>query len=187
MWCSVGLLFIIVPEKPKSVPVIYNQSMPIAIRPACTSDYALFCQLYNQVNDLHVDAHPEMFQRLVAEVVEENVYQQMLDEVESAIFIAEVDGTPAGMAEVSLHDTPPYPVIRPRCFALVESIVVLSEFQRAGTGAALMEKVEDWARQNGAETCELNVYAFNSGALAFYRQLGYGEVSQRMRKKLIDR
>jgi ribosomal protein S18 acetylase RimI-like enzyme len=35
----------------------------------------------------------------------------------------------------------------------------------------------------GADTIELNVWEFNRGAMAFYRQLGYRTTSRKMSKK----
>ena len=48
----------------------------------------------------------------------------------------------------------------------------------------LMEAAHDLAREAGATSVELNVFAFNQSALRFYEQLGYGTVTFKMSKRL---
>jgi ribosomal protein S18 acetylase RimI-like enzyme len=43
-----------------------------------------------------------------------------------------------------------------------------------------MDKIHHWAISKGADDVELNVYEFNQGAIAFYRQLGYETISQKI-------
>jgi len=48
----------------------------------------------------------------------------------------------------------------------------------------LVQRIHAWAIAKGATPIELNVHAFNTGAIHFYRKLGYETVSQRMNQSL---
>jgi ribosomal protein S18 acetylase RimI-like enzyme len=48
----------------------------------------------------------------------------------------------------------------------------------------LMQRIHEWAIAKGANAIELNVHAFNTGAISLYRKLGYEAVSQRMSQSL---
>jgi ribosomal protein S18 acetylase RimI-like enzyme len=47
-----------------------------------------------------------------------------------------------------------------------------------------MQRIHDWAIVKGASAIELNVHAFNRGAISLYRKLGFETVSQRMSQSL---
>jgi GNAT superfamily N-acetyltransferase len=47
-----------------------------------------------------------------------------------------------------------------------------------------MNQAEEWVASQGVGVIELNVYEFNLGAQAFYKQLGYTTYSRKMSKNL---
>ena len=47
-----------------------------------------------------------------------------------------------------------------------------------------VEKAEDYLREKGAETVELNVFLFNQRALAFYKKYGYQALDVNLQKIL---
>lgn len=77
---------------------------------------------------------------------------------------------------------PSIPVSVPRRFVMVSSIVVRSDCQNQDIGRRLMDKMDEWAATKGTPSIELNVYEFNSKAMAFYQSLGYEILSRRMEK-----
>ena len=52
-------------------------------------------------------------------------------------------------------------------------LAVEPRLQRVGHGKAMLEAAEGWLRQRGAPKAMLMVAEANSGALGFYRELGY--------------
>lgn len=62
---------------------------------------------------------------------------------------------------------------RPPATCLVFSMWVAPTARGQGVGRALLEAVEDWAAGSGARHVVLWVFRANSGALAFYRRLGF--------------
>ncbi len=160
--------------------------MDITVRRATMADYERLCELYAQVDALHVGTHTELFQ--VAEPPRERAHiQEILDGEASTIFVAEAKGEVAGFAEVIVKDTPPVPVMVPRRFAVVDTLAVDEKHRRAGVGRALMEQAEQFAREHGARDMELSVYRFNQGAVRFYEELGYQTASLKMRKRIEER
>jgi GNAT superfamily N-acetyltransferase len=55
----------------------------------------------------------------------------------------------------------------------VTAVEVAPEHRRTGVASALMQALRDWGHSQGASRCYLQVDDGNSGALAFYRQLGF--------------
>lgn len=55
----------------------------------------------------------------------------------------------------------------------ITTVEVAAGHRRSGVASALMRALTDWGRGQGATRCYLQVDAGNSGALAFYQQLGF--------------
>ncbi len=104
----------------------------------------------------------------------------------AAVFVAEYDGVVVGCAVVLLNVIPELPILRPGRRAYLEDLVVAPQCRRKGVGAALMRRVEDWARKRQVARLELNVWEFNRGAIEFYQALGYGTNYRRMGRNVHD-
>jgi diamine N-acetyltransferase len=61
----------------------------------------------------------------------------------------------------------------------VKRIYVLTRFQGAGLGRALMQLARDEARRRGAQRLLLGVYSKNERAIAFYRHEGFTPIGTR--------
>lgn len=64
----------------------------------------------------------------------------------------------------------------------VENLIVKDEYRSQGIGTQLMEELK--TRVKGVNRIELNVWAFNSEAINFYKSLGYNVKMQRMELNL---
>jgi diamine N-acetyltransferase len=156
----------------------------IAVRPATAQDYEVLCDILDEVDALHRQELPHLFRKPEGPVRErEYVLEQLADE-DVAIFIAEVDGQPAGLVHVVVQETPPIPILVPRRWAMVDSVVVKERFRRRSIGRALMDVGQRWALSRGATEIELSVFEFNAPARAFYESLGYGTIRRRMGRRL---
>jgi len=91
----------------------------------------------------------------------------------------DTDGEPVGRAWVSLDHPRGAPDV-----AFLYDIEVLETRRGSGFGRALLEAVEDAARQAGAAALELNVFGKNHTAISLYSSSGYDVVTQQMRKPL---
>jgi ribosomal protein S18 acetylase RimI-like enzyme len=111
------------------------------------------------------------------------VYARKLESKDTAIFVAERDGTVVGFAEARLVCSDPSGML---AFGLAAEIgiAVAADHRRGGIGAALIDAVEEWARERGAERLTLSTHADNDGAIRFYERLGCTRFGLLMQKPL---
>jgi ribosomal protein S18 acetylase RimI-like enzyme len=163
---------------------IRERAMEINIRKAVTNDYNLLCGLFDELDALHRNELPHIFQKPGGSVREQDYYSGLIADENVGLFVAETGGKLAGFVHAIVRDTPVIPVFVPRRYAVVDSIVVRSGFQNRGIGRMLMGEMEEWAMTKGATSIELNVYEFNETAISFYEKLGYRTYSRRMSMEL---
>jgi len=161
-----------------------GEDMEIIIREATAGDYDALCAIIDEVDTLHRDRMPHIFQKPPGPVRDKEYILGLLADDSVGLFVAEVEGQVAGFVHALVRDTPPWPVLVPRRRAFVDSLAVGQEFRRHGIGRALMDRAHTWAAAKGAVDVELNVFEFNQPALAFYRALGYETSTRRMVKDL---
>jgi ribosomal protein S18 acetylase RimI-like enzyme len=143
------------------------------VREALPSDYAAISRLFEEVDDLHAQAEPDVFQVPPGRGRSARFLDSKLDALDAGVFVAQIEQSVVGFAIVRLSAAPDVPVLRARQFAYLEDIVVSSSCQRAGVGRALMHKVEEWTRSQRVDRLELVVWEFNRNAIEFYSALGY--------------
>jgi aminoglycoside 6'-N-acetyltransferase I len=91
-------------------------------------------------------------------------------------FIAEVDGAPAGFAELAIRDYANGCASRPVPF--LEGIFVGREFRRRGIGARLVAHVERFAAAHGFTEIGSDTEIANSASHASHRSWGFVETER---------
>jgi ribosomal protein S18 acetylase RimI-like enzyme len=158
--------------------------MEALIREATADDYETLCELFDEVDALHRVHLPHVFRKPTGPVREQAYYRGLITDENVGLFVAEVSGSAVGFVHGIVRDTPAIPILVPRRYAIVDSIGVKSDFRGSGIGRMLVQRIHAWAIAKGASAIELNVHAFNTGAVSFYRKLGYETVSQKMSQSL---
>jgi diamine N-acetyltransferase len=158
--------------------------MEISVRKATAEDYNSLCELFDEIDALHRDNLPHIFQKPNGAAREKDYYLGLIADEHVALLVAEAGENLVGFVHAIVRDTPAMPVFVPRHYAIVDGIVVKSGFQKHGIGKVLMDKMQEWAIARGAASIELNVYEFNETAISFYERLGYHTVSRKMSKEL---
>ena len=158
--------------------------MTLTIREASMQDYSRLCEMMDQVDDLHRRSLPHLFRKPSGAVREVDYIRSLLEDANTALFVADPGEQLAGFVHVYVRDTEPIPIRVQRRYAVIDDVGVRPEFQHRGIGRALMNKALDWALSRGAESVELSVYEFNHEAMAFYDKLGFQTLSRRMSKSL---
>jgi diamine N-acetyltransferase len=158
--------------------------MEISVRKATADDYKTLCELFDEIDALHRDNLPHIFQEPNGAAREKDYYLGLIADENLALLVAEADEKLVGFVHAIVRDPPALPVFVPRRYAIVEGIVVKSEFRNHGTGRILMGQMQEWAIAKGATSIELNVYEFNQAAISFYEELGYRTFSRKMSKEL---
>lgn len=108
----------------------------------------------------------------------------ILTDANSILLVAERNSEILGYIHMALQRDENHPCLHPRQYVKVRDLAVARKYQRSGAGRALMMAAEDWAKERGVNTIELNVWEFNRGAFAFYQKLGYVTASRHMWKHL---
>jgi GNAT superfamily N-acetyltransferase len=90
-------------------------------------------------------------------------------EADEALFVAEVDGRPAGCAYlVTLVD-----YFNQRPHAHLSVLAVTAEAEGKGVGSALLDRSQDWARERGSDRLTLSALVTNARARALYERRGF--------------
>lgn len=158
--------------------------MEINFREATADDYEDLFELFDEIDTLHRNHLPRRFQKAGGPAREQDYFSELIDNENIGFFVAEMGDEMVGFVHIIVRDTPPIPIVIPRRYAIVDSIVVKSSFQKRGIGRKLMDQMQEWAIEKGATSVELNVYEFNETAISFYESLGYQTFSRRMSKEL---
>lgn len=158
--------------------------MEISVRKATADDYNSLCELFDEIDALHRDKLPHIFQKPSGAAREQDYYSGLIADENVALFVAQAGEKLVGFVNAIVRDTPALPVFVPRRYVIVNGIVVKSGFQSRGIGKILMDKMQEWAIARGVTSIELNVYEFNETAISFYERLGYQTLSRKMSKEL---
>jgi GNAT superfamily N-acetyltransferase len=105
---------------------------------------------------------------------------RLLSEPGSHVFVSTLDGQACGA--IAVRPDVDYFTRHPRAY--VDVLVVAEDVEGKGVGRALLTYAEDWARARGFAEVVLDVFAGNSGALAFYERVGYRPDHIRLTKPL---
>jgi ribosomal protein S18 acetylase RimI-like enzyme len=158
--------------------------MTLQIRKAIPEDIPALNALFQQVDNYHSHGLPDYFQPTQQPARTREYLQGLITDQNVGLFVAQLDHQLAGFVHVEMRSAPAFAVFVQRLFAVVDNLGVQQDFRRQGIGKLLMQAAEGWAQARGAETVELNVYAFNQAAMNFYKALGYEPLSHRMSKNI---
>jgi GNAT superfamily N-acetyltransferase len=133
--------------------------MDFSIRQAAEKDYAGLNVLFEEIDEYHREALPQIF---------------------AVIFMAETQNLIIGLVYAYIRSIPEIPIRIPCRVGEIDQLIVKQEYRRYGVGKSLMERVHQWADQMELVRLELSVWNFNKGARDFYRALNYEPAFIRM-------
>ena len=160
--------------------------MEIRIRPANEADTEAVNRLRAQVNALHVQGRPDIFKPGFGEALQ-NHLAAYFDSETNGVLVAEAGDRIIGFAMVDYIDRPASDYNLTRRFYHVAEFGVDPAWQRRGVASALMQSMQADARARGFQKIELDVWAFNEGALAFYEAMGFQTYRRFMELPLSDK
>lgn len=158
--------------------------MDFIIRRAVLADYPALAELYDELNNLHSNALPHIFQTLWPTPQSLEYVYAVLKNKKAVFLVAESGREIIGFIQAVIRKAPDTPLHVKREYVYIDDICVKRACRRVSVGKALMGVVEEWARKKGINQIELNVWHFNQQALAFYENIGYQPASHTMYKQI---
>lgn len=110
------------------------------------------------------------------------LFTESISHDERLILVAESDSVIAGFAYAEIEHSSDDCVEAP--YASLELLGVDPRWRGKGIAKALIETVEDWARNKKMKAIQLAVAQENVSALKLYESLGYRTVMRKMQKEL---
>ena len=129
-------------------------------------------ELRRQVNDLHVEGKPEVFNPGFSQELQDFIYK-IWEDPEQKIIVAEQDGIICGFAVLHHINKPENPFMYERDFLDIDEFCVDEEHRRQGVATAMIDFIREYAANKGFHRIELNMWEFNKGALEFYEAAGF--------------
>lgn len=154
----------------------------IAIHKPTIDDYDAVRALVAEVHALHHAARSDVY---AADAHFSREYYAALLADENGFPIAAYDGDKlVGFASAFMKPPNPNPAMLPHRIAYIDDICVHSRCRGRGIGRLLYNETVRLARERGADTLMLTVWAFNESAMRFYKSLGMTERNINMEMRL---
>ena len=153
------------------------------IRFAKAEDLDRVNELRRQVNELHAKGKPEIFRAEFSPEFRDFIMTIFEDPLKR-ILVCERGGVICGFAVLSRIIRPENPVKRAAEYLDVDEFGVDEACRRQGVGAEMIAAIRDYAKSEGLDRVELNMWEFNQGALAFYEAEGFVTYRRYMELKL---
>ena len=158
----------------------------VTIRQATHADTQALARLNASIQAFHADALPSFFKQPTDFTFPPSRFAELLDNPHTVIFLAEIDGEPAGYlyADTSpaMETSSTYAMER----VWIHHIGVEPAYQRQGAGTALIEAAKQLARARGIPTVGLATWWFNDRAIRFFEEQGFETYNYRMWMKVAE-
>ena len=142
------------------------------VRFARDGDLERVNELRRMVNDLHVEGKPDVFKPGFSDELRDYIHVIRADP-NKEIVVAELEGRVCGFAVLNHIVRPENPFMFERDFLDIDEFAVDEACRRRGVASAMVAFIRAWAKEKGYKRLELNMWEFNSGALAFYEAAGF--------------
>ena len=144
----------------------------MAVRFAREEDLERVNELRKQVNDLHVSGRGDIFKAGFPDELRDYIYAIFCDPWRE-IAVCERNGSICGYAVLNHIIRPETPFMYERDSLDIDEFGVDEACRRQGIATEMMTFIRDYAKAEGFERIELNMWEFNQDALAFYEKVGF--------------
>lgn len=129
-------------------------------------------ELRKQVSDIHAKGKPEMCREDFGEEIQHEVYKTW-ENNDSDVIVAIKEGVICGFACVEYIDRPMSPYMMPKHFYHIKEFGVDERYRRQKIATELFAFIKNESAKKGYDRMELDVFAFNEGAVKFYESIGF--------------
>jgi ribosomal protein S18 acetylase RimI-like enzyme len=147
--------------------------MQTVIRRAEKGEADVLALLNGDVQAIHASAVPWLFKAPGPETFPEREFAFLLEVEDNLLFIAEVDGAPAGYAFAEIMRRPESAFCNAYDLVHLHHISVRPAHRRHGVGTALLAAVRAAADERNIKLIEIGVWNFNEAARDFFRRHGF--------------
>lgn len=142
------------------------------IRFAQANDLPDICRIRRQVHTVHTNGRPDIFREPENHTEFDQFLADNFSKGNYQLMIYKKSGGIAGYALIRLVTTKDNCIGQDRFSYFIEEFGVDEGCRRQGIGTALMNAIFAQAKKKHAASVDLDVWAFNENAEAFYRNLG---------------
>lgn len=153
------------------------------IRRATKRDAETVASLNRIVQQIHADAHPDIFKPVSEGFLTTEQVEVWLADPKKMIYLGEEGGEPIGYLFLEIMDHPETVHSYAQKSIHIHHLSVNPGCRRKGYGAQLIGKTEEVARELSIDRITLSVWQFNERAQRFFSSQGFLPYNIRMWKK----
>jgi len=147
--------------------------LAIRVRQASLRDYEELCQLFDQLDAIHREARPDMFQPFPPPARTREQVAHWLTQAESTVLVAQSEDGVVGLAVLLTRVPSSFAGAVPRKVIELDNLVVRADQRGRRVGRRLLAAAVEWSRQRRATHVEVAVHDFNRDAKRFYENFGF--------------
>lgn len=154
--------------------------LAIRVRQASLRDYEELCALFDELDEIHRQARPDMFQPFPPPARTREQVAHWLAQPESTVLVAQSEKGVVGLAVLLSRGPSGFAGAVPRKVIEVDNLVVRADQRGRKIGRRLLAAAVEWSRQRRATHVEVAVHDFNRDAKRFYESFGFSPSIDRL-------
>jgi GNAT superfamily N-acetyltransferase len=147
--------------------------LAIRVRQASLRDYEELCALFDELDEVHRQARPDMFQPFPPPARTREQVAHWLAQPESTVLVAQSEDGVVGLAVLLTRTPSGFAGAVPRKVIELDNLVVRADQRGRKVGRRLLAAAVEWSRQRRATHVEVAVHDFNRDAKRFYESFGF--------------
>jgi GNAT superfamily N-acetyltransferase len=146
---------------------------PIRIRQATMGDYDALIALFDELDEFHRQARPDVFRRFEGPARTRKQIERWLAGPGSTVLVAKSGQDVIGLAVLLTRPPATFAGAVPHKVIELDNLVVRADRRSQRIGRQLLEATVAWTRGQGASHVAVAVHAFNRDARRFYENFGF--------------
>ena len=157
-----------------------RKPLPIRVRQASLRDYEELCTLFDDLDEIHRQARPDMFQPFPPPARTREQIAHWLAQPDSTVLVAQSEDGVVGLVVLLTRSPSAFVGAVPRKVIEVDNLVVRADQRGRKVGRRLVAAAVEWSRQRRATHVEVAVHDFNRDAKRFYESFGFASSIDRL-------
>jgi len=157
-----------------------REPLAIRVRQASLRDYEELCALFDELDEIHRQARPDMFQPFPPPARTREQVARWLAQADSTVLVAQSEQGVVGLAVLLARPPSGFAGAVARKVIELDNLVVRADQRGRKIGRRLLAAVVEWSRQRRATHVEVAVHDFNRDAQRFYQSFGFASSVNRL-------